>query len=59
MMKLLDALHAEAPERVLVVGRELTKLFEEVRVGSVTNIREHFAQTDPRGEFVVIVSRAE
>jgi 16S rRNA (cytidine1402-2'-O)-methyltransferase len=58
MMKLLDALHTDAPERTIVVGRELTKLFEEVRVGTIKDIREHFQKNAPRGEFVVIIAAA-
>ncbi|MFM2415158.1 MAG: uroporphyrin-III C/tetrapyrrole (Corrin/Porphyrin) methyltransferase, rRNA [Candidatus Parcubacteria bacterium] len=58
MMKLLDALHENAPERIIVVGRELTKLFEEVRVGTVAEVRTYFQKKAPRGEFVVILSGA-
>lgn len=57
IMKLLDALHAEAPERTIVVGRELTKLFEEVRVGTVADVRDYFSKKTIKGEFVVIVAR--
>lgn len=56
IMKLLDALFAEAPERTIVVGRELTKLFEEVRVGTVADVRDYFSKKSIRGEFVVIVA---
>ena len=56
VIKLLDALYEEAPERTIVVGRELTKLFEEVKVGSVTEVRAYFQKKQPRGEFVVIVA---
>ncbi len=55
IMKLLDALNEEVPERTIVVGRELTKLFEEVRVGTVAEVRAYFQKKQPRGEFVVIV----
>lgn len=58
IVKLLEALNAEAPERTIVVGRELTKLFEEVRVGTVAEVREYFSKKPPRGEFVVIVQGA-
>lgn len=37
-------------------ARELTKMFEEVRRGSVSELVAHFEQHPPRGEFVIILS---
>jgi 16S rRNA (cytidine1402-2'-O)-methyltransferase len=42
-------------ERKLVVGRELTKMFEEVWSGSTSEALAHFVGDHARGEFVVIV----
>ncbi|MCB9809661.1 16S rRNA (cytidine(1402)-2'-O)-methyltransferase [Candidatus Peribacteria bacterium] len=44
------------PQRYLVVGRELTKLHEEVFRGSVAAAIEHFTAENTRGEFVVLVA---
>jgi 16S rRNA (cytidine1402-2'-O)-methyltransferase len=53
------ALLAElAPEKKIVLGRELTKMFEEVIRGNVTEALSYF-ESHPdkvRGEFVVVVS---
>jgi 16S rRNA (cytidine1402-2'-O)-methyltransferase len=37
------------------VSRELTKKFEETRRGPVSELRGHFTQHAPRGEFVVVL----
>jgi 16S rRNA (cytidine1402-2'-O)-methyltransferase len=39
----------------LVCARELTKKFEEVKRGSVSEIINHFTQHPPRGEFIIII----
>lgn len=44
------------PGREAAVCRELTKLHEEVRRGSLTDLAAHYANApDPRGEMVVVV----
>jgi len=43
-------------ERRVVVGRELTKKFEEFRRGTLKEVRSYFAQQNKvRGELVVVV----
>ncbi len=44
-----------APERQIVVARELTKIFEEFIRGSAHEVLEHFTTHKPKGEFVVLV----
>lgn len=53
--KVLDALAALLPERMVAVARELTKMHEEVARGTSIEIRDRFAKSAPRGEFVVVV----
>ncbi|BAT19945.1 16S rRNA (cytidine(1402)-2'-O)-methyltransferase [Asaia bogorensis] len=56
LLDMLDDLIAVfGPEREAAVARELTKKFEEIRRGSLTEIREHFIGTAPRGEITVLV----
>ncbi len=43
-------------ERSAVVGRELTKKFEEFVRGTLESLKLHFAQNDPRGEFTLVVA---
>ena len=46
-------------DRKVSVSRELSKLFEETRRGTVAEVLEHFKKTDPKGEFVVILGGKE
>lgn len=43
-------------ERVVMVGRELTKKHEEKIRGQVCELLAHFRSTDPKGEIVMIVA---
>lgn len=45
------------PEREIAVCRELTKKFEDVRRGTIAQVRESFVDQAARGEFVVVVGR--
>ena len=42
--------------REVAVARELTKLHEEVRRGTAEQLAASFAETAPRGEFVILVA---
>ncbi len=42
-------------EKEIVLARELTKKFEEVKRGTAQQILEHFQKQKPKGEFVVVV----
>lgn len=42
--------------RTLIVGRELTKQFEEVRRGTVAELLTHFQATPPRGELTLVLT---
>ena len=46
-------------ERKAVAGRELTKKFEEFIRGSLEDLGRHFAEHEPRGEFVIVVAGAD
>jgi 16S rRNA (cytidine1402-2'-O)-methyltransferase len=43
-------------ERQISVSRELSKLFEETKRGTVKNVLEHYTDNPPKGEIVVVVS---
>jgi 16S rRNA (cytidine1402-2'-O)-methyltransferase len=42
-------------EMPVVVGREITKMFEEFSRGSISEVRQRFATKAPRGEFVICI----
>jgi 16S rRNA (cytidine1402-2'-O)-methyltransferase len=53
---MLADLRAELGDREAAVARELTKLFEEVRRGRLSELAAHYAeQGPPKGEVVVVV----
>jgi len=47
------------PERGGVVARELTKLHEEVRRGTLGELSRYYGENPPRGEVTVVVAPAE
>ena len=51
---LSDIAEVFGPDHSIVIGRELTKKFEEFVRGSVTEVQEHFKKGTLKGEFVVI-----
>ena len=54
----LRALAERAGERDVVVGRELTKQFEEFRRGTTASLSTYYSETPPRGEVVILVAGA-
>lgn len=52
----LSELSGAFGERSAVVGRELTKKFEEFVRGTLESLKLNFAQCDPRGEFTLVVA---
>lgn len=45
-------------DRSAAVARELTKLHEDVKRGKLSELKAAFDQTEPRGEFVIVVGHA-
>jgi 16S rRNA (cytidine1402-2'-O)-methyltransferase len=42
-------------DRTVVVARELTKMHEEIRTGSLAELAEYYSATPPRGEITVVL----
>jgi 16S rRNA (cytidine1402-2'-O)-methyltransferase len=53
---LQEAAEACGDEREAVIGRELTKQFEEILTGTLTELQQHPSVANPKGEFVLLVS---
>lgn len=58
IMKTLESLSQHAPEKKVIIARELTKMFEEIVSGTPAELVEYFTANaeKERGEFVVMVS---
>lgn len=54
-----DFAAAGAPERRAAVCRELTKVHEETRVGTLAELAGYYRDAAPRGEVTVVVAGAE
>jgi len=57
ILKTLEAMARLLPGHQVVIGRELTKLFEEFVRGTPSEVLAHFRAKTIKGEFVVMVSR--
>lgn len=53
--RLLETLKNLSPQRKIAVGRELTKVFEEVKIGSAEEVINYFQNNTLKGEIVVMV----
>jgi 16S rRNA (cytidine1402-2'-O)-methyltransferase len=56
-LKNLELLNTLDPEKNIILGRELTKMFEEIVRGSTEEVLDYFGKNTGkvRGEFVIIV----
>jgi len=54
--KTLVELNQYLGDRELVIGRELTKMYEEILKLPTTEAMKHFSQHVPKGEFVIVIT---
>jgi 16S rRNA (cytidine1402-2'-O)-methyltransferase len=52
----LAAIEVAWGDRDMAVARELTKLHEELRHGTVSEVRAHFEENAPRGEITLVIA---
>ncbi len=55
-MKSLEVLSRIAPEHRVCVARELTKKFEEYRLGPPAELLAHYTAHPPKGEITLVIS---
>lgn len=58
LLKTLQMLGEKLGDRQAAAARELTKRYEEVIRGSISDLIRHFTQHAPRGEFTLVVAGA-
>ena len=57
LKKTLNQLFEHLGDRTVVVGRELTKLYEEVIRGNLSDIIMHFSKSKVKGEIVIMIGK--
>ncbi|MEI8377699.1 MAG: 16S rRNA (cytidine(1402)-2'-O)-methyltransferase [bacterium] len=55
LVKTLEEINQISPNAKIAVGRELTKVFEEIKQGQIEEIFAHYKQNPPRGEIAVAI----
>lgn len=56
LLKALKDIQEILDDPFIVCARELTKKFEEIRKGPVSELLAHFTKTKPKGEFVLLLN---
>lgn len=56
LVEALEDLQAVLGDRQMCAAREISKVHEEFVRGCISQVRAHFMETEPRGEFVLVVS---
>jgi 16S rRNA (cytidine1402-2'-O)-methyltransferase len=56
LVKLLEAISGIDPDRQVVVARELTKVFEEVKRGTAPELAGYYTENEPAGEVVLMIA---
>jgi 16S rRNA (cytidine1402-2'-O)-methyltransferase len=55
LLRTLDVFARHFPDRTLCVAREMTKQFEEFRIGKPADLAAHYTAHSPKGEIVLLV----
>jgi 16S rRNA (cytidine1402-2'-O)-methyltransferase len=55
LLKFLRDMLDTLGDRELVIARELTKMYEEIYRGNISDAIRKFAEVNPRGEFTIVV----
>lgn len=58
VLETLTAARLILGDRPCAAARELTKLYEEIRRGTLSEVITHFTDHDPRGEFTLVIGGA-
>ena len=56
LISTLEELVSVTEDRIIVIGRELTKKYEEIKRGTAEELKEYFEKYPPRGEFTLVIA---
>ena len=56
LLKTLEDIKSVLNDPFMVIARELTKKFEEVKKAKASQLIEHFTVHPPKGEFVILIN---
>jgi len=59
LIKTLESLKSVFGDIRIVIARELTKVFEEIKNEKISSILEYYSKNEPKGEFVVLFNLKE
>ena len=57
MSRTLNDIEDIIGDRPAVAAREMTKMHEEVIRGTVSDLKSHFSQNKPKGEFTLMIGK--
>ena len=46
-------------DRKIAISREISKIYEETRIGTASELLDHFLNNKPKGEIVVVIEKAD
>lgn len=55
LVKILEAMVQVIPDRKMSISREITKKYEETRMGTVQEHLDWYSENPPKGEFVLVI----
>lgn len=56
LLEALEDLESVLGDRQMCAAREISKVHEEFARGRISQVRAHFTEAEPRGEFVLVIS---
>lgn len=56
VVKTLQEIVEHLGDREVIIGRELTKIHEEILKDTAPNLLKHFTARSPKGEFVIVIT---
>ena len=57
IVKTLESLVLTMPEAQIILGKELTKMFEHIYRGKAEEVLREITKDGPRGEYTLIIKR--